>query len=488
MRNFRMIPNRLAISLSPRMEAGVATLLLAVYFLTMSAIMPARAAVEIQEVTSPGGVTAWLVEDYSVPMISVRFAFRGGSAQDPEGQEGIANLMTGLFDEGAGDLDSDAFQELQDELGADMSFEAGQDAIYGQMRMLADDRTEALDLLRLAVNEPRFDQEPLDRIRSQIVTSILADERNPQSQGREAFAAALYGDHPYGRRADGTVETLSAITADDLRAFHGRIFARSDLYVAVVGAIDADTLSAELDRVFGALPQQAELTSIDHVEPELDQTVRIEFPLPQTTLQFVYPGIKREDPEFFAAFLMNHILGGGTFSSRLFEEVRERRGLAYGIGSYLQTSDYAESMGIGTSTRSDRVGETRSVIEAEIGRMVEEGPSQQELDLAKTYVIGAYAINNLDSSASVARTLVELQKDDMGIDYIERRTDYINAVTLDEVKAAAQRLLTAEPAVLIVGPGESAGGEAPAAVPAPADPAAVPEDAMPQTEPEGAAQ
>ena len=439
-----------------RLFLALATTLLAVTFLTLQAITPARAAVKIQEVTSPGGITAWLVEDYTVPIIAVRFAFSGGSVQDPQGKEGLTNLMTGLFDEGADELDAEAFQERLDDVGAEIGFEAGLDSVYGAMRMLADSRAEGFDLLRLAVTAPRFDDAPLERIRAQILTGIQRNMRDPNTLGRDQFARALYGEHPYAKRSEGTAETLASITAQDLHTLHGRTFAKDNLNIAVVGAIDAQALAAELDRVFGALPSAPQLEPIAKAELKLGQEVRYDYPLPQATLQLVYPGIEREDPEFFAAFLMNQMLGGGTFSSRLFDEVREKRGLAYGVGSGLVTRDYAEMLTIGTSTRADRAQETLGVIRDVVAAMARDGVSEEELARAKTYLIGAYAINNLGSSSSVARTLVELQKDKRGIDYIESRAAQIEAVTPAQIKAAAERLLSAEPAVLVIGPAENA--------------------------------
>ncbi len=366
--------------------------------------------------------------------------------------------MTGLFDEGAGDLDADAFQERLDEVGAEMSFNATRDAVYGEMRMLEEGNEDAFELLRLAVNNPRFDQEPVDRIRAQIMTRIQRDMRDPQSLGQEEFARALYGDHPYARRSDGTDETLASVTPEDLKSLHARTFARANVSIGVVGAIDAETLKGVLDKVFGDLPQEPELLPGEHVSPKLDQVVSYAYPLPQATLQLVYPGVARDDPEFFPAFLMNHILGGGTFSSRLFDEVREKRGLAYGVGSGLHTGEYANMLAIGTSTRADRAQETLELIREVVRGMAEEGPTEEELASAKTYLVGAYPINNLDSSAAIARTLVELQLDDRGINYIDRRVGYINAVTLDQVKAAARRLLVAEPAILVIGPEAGDGG------------------------------
>lgn len=414
--------------------------------------MPARAAVDIQEVTTDSGITAWLVEDYTIPMIAINFSFNGGTNQDPDGKSGLVNLMSGLFDEGAGDLESNEFQEALDNAGAEMSFNASSDALYGQMRLLSDNKDEALDLLALAINEPRFDDGPVERNRQQVLTGIRANSRDPQRQGNQEFARELYGDHPYARENSGTEEDVTSLTADDLRDAHGRLLAKSNLHVAVVGAIDAETLKADLERIFGALPQEAELAEIERVEPKLGEEVFYEFALPQSTVQLVYPGVERDDPEFFAAYLMNHILGGGTFSSRLFNEVREVRGLTYGIGSWLANRDYSSSLAISTSTRSDQVAQALEVIEMEVSRLVEEGPTAEELEQAKTYVIGAYAINNLDSSASIARTLLELQRDDLGIDYIDTRVAQIEAVTLDEVGASAQRLLTARPSVLVIGP------------------------------------
>lgn len=439
-------------SAQERINHALSIVLLALAFVTFPVVLAARADVDIQEITSESGVTAWLVEDYTVPVINIRFAFTGGSVQEPEGKEGLANLMTGLFDEGAGDLESAAFQERMDDAGGEMSFSATRDAIFGSLRMLAEDREEVLDLLRLAVTEPRFDQAPFERIRAQILTGLQSRERDPQHQGRLAFARALYGDHPYGRSDEGTSETLAALSPDDVRALHERLFARSNLHVAVVGAIDAETLAEVLDEVFGDLPAEADLVEIEPVEPALAQEVGFEFALPQSSLQLVYPGLARDDEDFFAAFLMNHVLGGGSFSSRLFNEVREARGLTYGIGSWLRTDDYTNSLNIATSTRSDRVTEALQVIEAEIARMIEDGPTEEELADAKRYLIGAYAINNLDTSASVARTLVELQRNDLGIDYISRREELINEVTREQAHEAARRLLSAEPALMVIGP------------------------------------
>ncbi|WP_245269033.1 pitrilysin family protein [Mesorhizobium sp. WSM2561] len=423
-------------------------------------VLPALAAraTEIQSVTSSKGITAWLVEDYSVPVVAVRFDFGGGSTQDPPGKEGLANLMTGLFNEGAGPLDSEAFNIKLDDAGAEMSLNATRDGIYGSMRMLAEQRDEAFDLLRLAVNEPRFDQAPIDRIRAQILSGIIANENDPDTVAQNRWARAVYGDHPYSRSDQGTRQSIAAITQDDLKARHKAVFARGGLHVGVVGAIDPETLKKKLDLVFGDLPQNQALAPVADVTPALAQQIEVNYDLPQTSLQLAWPGVKRNAADFFPAVLMNQILGGPS-TSRLFQEVREKRGLAYSVNSSLVNQDHADALIVTTGTRSDRAAETLGIVRDVVKRLAQDGPTEAELAATKKYLIGAYAINNLNSSSSIAATLVELQLDDLGIDHMQRRTGYINAVTLDQVKAVAKKLLSAEPTIMVVGPPLAAAGK-----------------------------
>ncbi len=410
-------------------------------------------AVDIQEVTSPGGITAYLVEDYTNPLVAMRFAFKGaGTTQDEDGREGTANLLSGLLDEGAGDISSADFQSKLDELGISLSYSASLDAFSGNFRTIVENEDEAFELLRLSINEPRFDEEPVARIRGQIETGIIADRNNPDTLASEAFRETVFGDHPYARPTEGTVESLNAVTAEDLEAFRSSAFARDNLFIGVVGAIDAERLGEKLDAVFGALPETAELTPVELIVPQFGTRTDVDLAVPQTNIQFALPGVARDDDEFFAAYLMNHILGGGTFTSWLFQEVRETRGLAYGVGSYLASYDHASILAASTATRADAADESISVIEAQMARMVEEGPTEEELQKAKDYVKGSYAIQNLSSSLSIASTLVGIQLDDLGIDYIEEREALIDAVTLEDVRTIARELLSGEPTVVTVGP------------------------------------
>lgn len=417
-------------------------------------LVPASQAMEIQRVVSPLGVEAWLVEDYAVPIIAVNFAFSGGSAQDPMDKPGIANMLSGLLDEGAGDMDSKAFQAKLDDLSIGLSFDAGRDEFFGTLKTLEENKDTAFDLLALAVQKPRFDAEPLERVRSQITTGIKEAKKQPESVAGDVMRSTAYPGHPYGQPAEGTVESVAAISADDLRTFHKRNFARENLKVVVVGAIDAKGVTAMLDKVFAPLPAKADLVAIADVVPK-GGTVEIDMPNPQTVIRFGGPGPQRHDPDFMAYFVANHILGGGTFSSRLYEEVRERRGLAYSVGTMLLPSRNSAVMAGSTATRADRADETVELIKSEMARLAKDGPTEEELAKAKSFLTGSYALR-FDSSSKIARQLLGIALEDLGLDYVEKRNSLIEAVTLEDVKRASQKLFaTGTDLVVRVGPHES---------------------------------
>ncbi|BCP52508.1 peptidase M16 [Kaistia sp. 32K] len=423
-------------------------------FVGLVLLAPVSQAMEIQRVVSPGGVEAWLVEDYAVPIIAVNFAFSGGTAQDPAAKPGVANMLSGLLDEGAGDIDSKAFQAKLDDLSISLSFDAGRDEFFGTLKTLEENKAAAFDLLALAVQKPRFDAEPVERIRSQITIGINEAKKQPESVAGDAMRAAAYPGHPYGQPGDGTIESVTAITAADLRAYHDKTFARDNLKVVVVGAIDAKGVSTMLDEVFGPLPAKADLAKIADVEPK-GGNIDIDMPNPQTVIRFGGPGPARSAPDFMASFVANHILGGGTFSSRLYEEVRERRGLAYSVGTMLMPSRHSAVIVGSTATRADRAGETVDLIKSEMARLAKDGPTEDELAKAKSFLTGSYALR-FDSSSKIARQLLGIALEDLGIDYVEKRNALVEAVTLEDVKQASQKMFsTGTNLVVRVGPHES---------------------------------
>jgi len=408
-------------------------------------------AVDIREITSEKGINAWLVEDYSVPIVTMKFSFDAGSAQDPKGKEGLVSLMSSLLDEGAGDLDSKAFQEQLDLKGLELSYGSSIDNFSGTMRVLEADLEEAIKLVTLSVNQPRFDVKPLERIRGQIITSIRSEKSDPNYLAGREWAGRIWDEHPYGSEDTGTEESLNTITSADLKAVREILFAREGLKIGIVGAIKEDIALAMLDTIFGDLQKTTNRITVPDTEPKLDQVFNYAYDLPQTNIQLMFPGVKRDAPEFFNSFMMSHILGGGTFSSRLYKSVREERGLAYGVNAYLAPRDHATGLYISTATGADRAEETVQVIYDEIQKLIQDGVGAEELQNAKNYVKGSYAIRNLANSSAIASTLVGLQEADLGIDYINRRNSYIDGVTAEAIQAAAKTLLSAKPAMMILG-------------------------------------
>ncbi len=432
--------------------AGRFARVVAAAFLLLALAPLVATAMDIREIVSPGGVRAWFVEDHALPIVTVRFALKGGATLDPAGREGLSSLMSTLFDEGAGDLDSDAFQQKEDEVGIEMSFDATRDALYGSFRVLSADLDRGLDLLALAVGAPRYDADAVERMRTQLIAGIESKARDPNTEAGRQWRAHLYGDHPYGRDDDGTADSLRAITADDLRAGLARLMTRENLVVGVVGDIDDAALAAALDRVFGHLPERSDAAAIAEAATRFGGRIAVDAATPQTSITMAWPGIDRAAPEFMAAFVMNHIFGGGTFSSRLFNEVREKRGLAYGVDAAIVDQRYSSLLLVSTATRADRAAETIAIILDEAARIARDGVTGKELADAKKNIIGSYAIANLSSSTKIARTLVELQLIGLPRTYLDDREALINAVTADQVQAIAARLFAVDPNIMAVGP------------------------------------
>jgi zinc protease len=408
-------------------------------------------AIEIQEVTSEQGITAWLVQDDTVPLVAVDVAFAGaGASQDPLGKAGRANLLAATLDEGAGDLDSVAYQTALQDNAVQISFDSSRDHLYGDMRALSASLDKGFELLRLALAAPRFDDEAIGRMQAQITAGLRRDLNDPETVVSQLWARTAFPDHPYGTPSEGTVESVTSLTRDDLVAAHKGI-ARDNLYIAVVGDISPDRLRTLLDRTFGDLPATADLTEVAAIEPATGLSVADTVATPQTAIRFGGPGLARKDPDFIPAFVMNHIFGGGSFSSWLFEEVREKRGLAYSAYSYLIPYDHASIFGGGTATSNAQAREALDVILAQFDRMVNDGPTEEELADAKSFLTGSYALR-FDSSNSIARQLLAIQLDDLGIDYVNQRNALIEAVTLEDVRRAAQRIFgEGRPTVAIVG-------------------------------------
>jgi len=422
--------------------------LFVVLFLTFAPF--AAHAVEIQDIQTEKGITAWLVEDHSNPIITLSLTFRGGAALDPEGKEGLANFVASTIDEGAGDLDSQDFQGTMRNNSINLKFDAGLESLSGSMQTLRENRETAFELLKLSVNAPRFDEEAIERIRAQISMILRQNSQDPDRLAARAFYQRLFPDHPYSKPSDGTIESVASITADDMRAFVKRRFAKNNLVLGVVGDISAAELKSLLDKTFGDLPDTATDWVLPERKPSQDGGISVvDHASPQSVIMFGQEGLKRKDPDFYPAYVANYVLGGGSFASRLFAEVREKRGLAYSIYSYLAPYSYTSLWGGKVGTANERVKETLEVVKAEWKRMAEKGVSEKELTDAKTYLTGSYHLR-FGSSDAIAGILVSMQVHDLGIDFLDRRNGLVEAVTHAQVNQVAKRLLDPDNLVFVV--------------------------------------
>lgn len=414
-------------------------LLLTTSFLFVAFVLPAQ-AFEIEPVKSESGIEAWLVSEDAVPVVALEVLFHAGSHLDPDGKSGLADMTTSLMTEGAGDLDSQAFAARLRDLNVSVSVSAGRDTVKIQMRTLSQNIPEAFELVRLALTQPRFDEGDVARVRAQSLASLAQDREDPDTVAYRAFFAEVFDGHPYAASPSGTPESIAAITVDDMRTYAAMAFARDNISVAVVGDITAAELAPLIDSTFGSLPETTDRKDPGDIAPLTPGITVIERNNPQSVVVFGMDGMKRDDEDFIPAFVMNYMLGGGSFVSRMFKEVREERGLVYSV----YTSLYPLSHGGLTlgyfATSNATAGEALEVATAQILDVAENGITAEELDAAKTYLTGSYALR-FDSSRAIAGQLAAIQFEGLGLDYVDRRNSLVNAVTLEDISRAASRLL-----------------------------------------------
>ena len=407
------------------------------------AVLPARAEIAIQNVTSPGGITAWLVEDHNIPFTALEIRFKGGTSLDLPGSRGAVNLMAATLEEGAGPLDAQGFAEARDGLAAGFRFSAGQDSLGVSARFLTENRDEAIDLLRSALIAPRFDRDAVERVKGQILAGLASDAQDPESLATRRFNEMAYAGHPYASDGDGTPDRVAALTREDVLHAHKATMTRDRMYVAAVGDISAAELGPLLDRLLGDLPALGrQMPSVAGWHLDGGVTV-VDYPSPQSVILFGQEGIRQDDPDFFAAFILNEVLGGGRFSARLMTELREKRGLTYGVSTFLAPMDYAQAYMGQMATANATVAESITLIRQEWQRLVTEGITAEELAATKTYMTGSYPLR-FDGNAEIADILVGMQMDGFPIDYPATRNAKVEAVTLDDVKRVAARLLAPE--------------------------------------------
>ncbi|GAB4263153.1 MAG: pitrilysin family protein [Pararhodobacter sp.] len=399
----------------------------------------AAPAIEIQAVTSPAGRSAWLTEEHSIPFVAIDVVFTGGASLDPDQRAGAVSLMTALLTEGAGDYDAQGFAAALEALAGRISFEAGRDSVRMSIRALTENRDAVIDLAILALTDAHFSQQSLDRVRAQHIAGLEREAQDPNSIAQRVYAELGYAGHPYAVPTDGTPDTVAALTVDDILAAH-RAALTSDLaYVGAAGDITAAELGAIVDRLLGDLPaSNTPLPEYRRFDAGPGVTV-VAHPGTQSVIQFGLPGLHWDDDDFMPAFLMNEIFGGGGFGSRLMKEIRERRGLTYGIYTSLASYRFGDSYVGRFSTANESVGEAIDLVRQQFEWLAEGGITQEDLERAQTYLTGAYPLR-FDGNESIARILASMQFQHYDIDYVNVRNDLVRAVTLEDVQRVARRL------------------------------------------------
>jgi zinc protease len=390
-------------------------------------------ATTIEEVTSKNGIKAWLVEDHKLPLIAMQFAFRGGAEQDTADKQGLANLTMNLLTEGAGPYDAAAFQQQLADHSVAMRFEAGRDALQGSVKTLSADKGIAFDLLQAALTQPRFDTAEIERLRNSQLAALRSQLGNPGWQARYALFQQIFGAHPYSQRRLGSTQTLQGLTRNDIQNFAAAHMARDNLLVAVAGDITPQELAPLLDRVFGSLPPHAKLLPMaEIVWPQDNAVVLVPREGTQTELLFAMPGPKRSDPDWYAAEIANYILGGGGFSSRLMQDVRDKKGLTYGINMDLSPMEHGGFIAGEAATDNPKTGQAWDIARDTMNRFYKEGPTDKEIAAAKDYLTGALPLA-MTSTDRIAAILVDIQLEHLGRDYLARQNGLVRQVTKDDV-------------------------------------------------------
>ena len=411
-------------------------------------LAPSAHAVTMEPVVSPGGIAAWLVQDHANPIVDLEISFKGGASQDPAGRLGLSAMTAALLDEGAGKMTAQSFQARLEDMAVGLSFDSSRDAFRAHLKTLTTHQDDAAQMLHLALTQPRFDTEAVERIRAQTLEELAQGQQEPDAMAAKAWFRRVFPNHPYGRETDGEIRDVKAIAKADLQSYVARNLARDNVTIGVAGDITPQQLGLLLDRIFGGLPAHYQGNAVAEIAPAAaGSTVVLPLPIPQSVAIFGQAGLKRDDPDWFPAVVMNYILGGGGFSSWLTEEVREKRGLAYSVYTQLEPLRHSGLLVGAVATRNEKMAESLMLIKQQWTRMRDQGPSDQELADAKSFLTGSFPLQ-LDSTPQIAGIALQLQMDHLGTDYLNRRSALIAAVSRDDILRVAQRLL--DPAALTV--------------------------------------
>ena len=403
----------------------------------------------IQQFTTPGGISVWLVEEPSIPILSVRMAWQAGETNDPEGMEGLTSAMVYHMNEGDGDYDSQAFFKRMEELNMSFSCGASDESTYCNASMLTDNASDSFDMVALAFAEPNFEDGVFERFQRESEVSLKTRETNARYLASRARVQALYPDHPYARET--TAESLAALTQDAMRTQKDLLMVREGMLVTAVGAISPQELAPLIDKAVAGLPESSETAETEDVvlAAAASAPLTVDLPQPQSLVTFAGPAMTRDNPDFYTAVVLNYTFGGGGFDSRLMQDLRVEKGLTYGIYTQVSAQDKLQLWSGGGQTKNESAGEFIAGIKDNMTKMVDAGMTEEELADAKSYLTGSYPLG-FDSNAKIAGNMMGVRLDGLPVDFFDKRNAMVEAVTLEDVNRVARDYLSPENFTFIV--------------------------------------
>jgi zinc protease len=397
---------------------------------------------KVQEFKTPAGLKGWLVSTPDIPVLTVQLTFlNAGDKNNPKGMAGLSDFISAMMDEGAGAYDAQAFKQLLLEKNIQFRASSSSDHFSIQLRCTKDNIADLFDIMKLILFQLRFDKAAMDRIKQQMQTSLQQSLHAESTVVMDAFRQQAFPNHPYGTGTQTHLDDMPAITKEAMEQYIKDWFTQENLQITVAGAIDESQLSKHLDDILGKLPTTGHKNTVGHKDLITPGDVKVvDMDIPQSVIVFYQPGIARSDPDFYATYILCKILGDGGFKSRLWDEVREKRGLAYYIDADLKWSPHANYLVGSTGSANASVKEVIDLIRQEWEKILEKGVTQEELDFVKERMIGSYPLG-FTSTKQIAGVLNQYQQDGLAPDFIAQRNNYIKKIALDDVNRVAKKLI-----------------------------------------------
>jgi len=411
----------------------------------------AYATADVHEVVASSGFKALILEDHQLPVVSVQIVFRkSGHAFDPQGQEGLSHSVSELLDEGSGNLSGTEFHRQLENAAISLGVSEDSDNFTINIKCLTEHLPKALALVKTAITAPHFDDDAIRRIISDINSERTEKNDEPETLAIITWQQIYYGSKPYGQSGLGTRTSLNTITPNDLKHFVHSHFTQDHLIISAAGDISNKTLKPLLDDFIDALPAKSEPSPvIDASGPATGSVQVIEKPLSQSVAIFGEKSLLRSNPDFYATYVLNYVIGGGSFESRLMKTVREDKGLAYTVYTFLNMNEYSVVLQGYVASSNDHIDQSVAIIRKQLADLRDHGVTQQELQDAKDYMTLSFALK-LDSTESLTEFLTTMQLFHLGNDFIAKRNSYVNQVTLADVNRVAKQILDPDHLTVVI--------------------------------------